>query len=296
VEANPLRHHEDVQLARGAAGGSLEHWHEFVLRYSGLILSVVRRYLAGLDRDEHRNTYVDTLESFFRVNLSRYNGETTLASWVITVTRSRCLDALRAAHGRKRLPSWLSRFSESDREVYRLYFVEQLDAGGVAAELARSGRDVGASEVAAALGRLDAQIDRRSRTRMAYELHAQSVGRVSARLLEYLDHARLAATQQREDLRPDVALIEAEARDMLVRIRAGLERLPEPERSALRLRFDTEMPTSGIATQLGLPNRRAAQALIDKAIATLRRISLSKADGHRPGNGQRPKRKGGGSD
>jgi RNA polymerase sigma factor (sigma-70 family) len=271
VEVKLVRHEADLRLATGAAAGSLADWHEFVLRYSGLILSLVRRYLSGFDDDTQRSIYVETLEHFFRTGLARYDGECTLPTWVITVTRSRCMDALRAAYGRNRRPRWLSRFSKRDRQIYRLYFVEQLDAGAVVSELQRRGHEVEMAEVLATLERLDAAIDTRSRTRLAYQLQARSVGRVSARLLEYLDHARLQSENQRHDLQPDASLIESEARDVLARVHACLQRLPESERRALELRYQEGLTEICVAGSMGLRSRRAAQVLIQRALASLRR-------------------------
>jgi DNA-directed RNA polymerase specialized sigma24 family protein len=272
VEYYRVQHEADVRLASGAAGGSVTDWHEFVLRYSGLILSVVQRYMPACDRDTQRGAYVAALETLYRGGLARYDGQITLASWVMTITRSRCLDALRGMHGRKRPPGWLRRFSERDREIYRLYFIERFDVQDIATELARRGLTVTASEIAEVIEHLDANIDRRSRTRLAYELHARSVRGVSARLLEYLDQMRFQTEHQRDQSLPDATLIETEARDMLARVQASLQRLPEPERQALELRYGLGLGPSAVASGLGLRNRRSAQLLIDRAIATLRRI------------------------
>src|SRR5215831_19335507 len=105
----------DIQLARSVVAGSLEAWHAFVLRYSGIIFSMVRRYLPDRDDDTRRDAYVRTLEHFYRTGLAHYDGRTRLSTWVMTVTRSRCLDLLRERHGRRRLPTWIQQLSTSDQ-------------------------------------------------------------------------------------------------------------------------------------------------------------------------------------
>jgi DNA-directed RNA polymerase specialized sigma24 family protein len=272
VEPDRARYVADVRLARAAANGSVADWHEFVLRYSGLMQSVVRRYLLACDDDTQRSAYVDTLESLFRGGLARYDGNSSLATWVITITRSRCLDSLRATHGRKRLPRWLRSRSARDQEIYRLYFVERLGPQAVAAHLARLGHAATSADVEGVVERFDAQMDRRQRSQLAYELRARSVPRVSARLLQYLDHARLEAERRHHESQPDAALIEADARDVLDRLRASLVQLPERERRALELRFGNGLTERAVAAGLGLPSRRSAQIVLLRALALMRRI------------------------
>ena len=270
MESNQARHHADLELATRAASGSAPDWHEFVLRYSGLILTIVRRYLAGYDDDTQRSAYVDTLEHFYRVGLRRYDGATTLGSWVITVTRSRCFDAVRAAQGRRRLPTWLRRCSALEREVYRLHFVEQLEPAAVLFQCRRHGHDITPPELQQVLERLEASIDPRSRRRMAYEMRTRSVGGVSARLLEYLDHLRIEAEARGEQLQPDAMLIEEQARATLARVLSVLETLPEAQRRALELRYLDDLTPSRIAVRMGLANRHAARTLIGRAVSSLR--------------------------
>ena len=97
----------DQNLARKAARGSEEAWHELVERYSGLIYSLIRRYLAHPDEDERRSVYVEVLETLQGGALARFDGRASLSTWIGVVTRSRCMDYLRRQHGRRQTPAWL---------------------------------------------------------------------------------------------------------------------------------------------------------------------------------------------
>ena len=262
----------DLRLAEATANGSLQAWHEFVDRYSGLIVSVVRQYLEGFDVDEHRNVYVQTLEHFYTSGLAEYDGEATLGSWVITVARSRCLDVLRARHGRRREPPWLRRLSKRERQVYRLFFVESRSHGEILAWFSGRGRPFTQAELVEIIDRLDREIDPRVRTTLVYASRARTVGAVSGRLLRVLDALRLEAEQRAEALRPDYGLLEAQTRDLVDRIRDYVVRLPEPERTVVEMHYFQDISASRIAEQLDLPNARRAYTLLERGLRGLRRM------------------------
>ena len=275
MEASPLRHQADLTFARQAASGAVEPWQEFVLRYSALILRTVRRYMMGFDVDDHRAVYVGVLAQLHGGDLNRYDGSVTLSSWVMLITRSRSLDAVRTHHGRKRSPSWLRRFSTFDREVYRLFFVEASDVATTRDELRRQGYAVGSAEVHESLDRLDARIDARLRRQLAYELYARSVGGVTARLLACADSLRQRAEDAQEWSAPDAFLVEEETRAMVARLRADIDRLPSDERGAIQLRFWGGLRADAIAARMGLGAPSQVQRLIRRAILRLRRILVT---------------------
>lgn len=261
----------DLELAGAVAAGSLDAWHEFVLRYSALILSTVRRYMPGFEVDDHRNVYVDILKRLLHGALRQYDGTVTLASWVIVVSRNRSLDALRTHHGRKRLPAWLRRLPALEQEVYRLFYVEGQDAEAVAAHLARSQPGTTAGSVEAALDHLDTHMSPRLRTQLAYELQARSAAGATSRLLEFMNELRRQNTDAQERLRPDAALRQGEAQAMLSRIQAQVERLPADERRAIELFYWGGLRADAVAGHMGLANGQRARSLLRSAVNRLRR-------------------------
>lgn len=266
----------DLRLAGAAAAGALPAWHEFVLRYSNLILATVRRYMAGFDADDHRTVYVDILAHMHREGLRRYDGSITLASWVIVLARNRCLDAVRAQWGRKRPPAWLRAASPFDAAVYHLFHVDGLDVAAVVGELERRGHaGVDSASVFAALDRLDARISSSLRTQLAYELQARSVGRTAARLLEHADEVRRHVEAAQNALRPDILLIEKEAQSLAARVQKELGSLPEDVRRAVQLRYVERCGADETASRLGLRNRGSAHRLLRRAIEHLRRALMA---------------------
>jgi RNA polymerase sigma factor (sigma-70 family) len=271
MESPSVTHSSDLSLAQSVALGSLESWHTFVIRYSALILSIVRRYFPDSDEDARYEAYVRTLEHFYRSGLADYDGHTTLATWVMTVSRSRCLDVLRNRAGRKRFPGWVKSLSEIERFIYLRYFWHGESYGQLAERW--GGRDPALTREVfiEALDHIESKLNRRSRLSMAYELEARSVRGVSKRLLEYMDHIRLDYETQRDAVRPDVQLLEQQARQTLERVTACLSELVTEEREILKLHYYHDLPASQIARTLGLPGSRKVYTMLHRALASLRR-------------------------
>ena len=290
MEAKRQEHAADLELAQAAAQGSLSAWHEFVSRYSGLIFSIVRRYLVICEDDEQRAVYVQCLEHLYRSQLARYDGRASLGTWVMTVTRSRCLDALRSRRGRKRPPVWLKDLSPHDQEFYRLYFLEGRSYGAIAEEFAHGGRIFTPELFAGSLARIEARMDRGLRTRMAYDLQARSVGAVSGRLLEFLDHLRLEQQERAEVLQADFELVQTQTRSLLEQVEACVARLKEPERGVIQLHFYDGLPAPEIARRMELSGPRRVYTLIDRGVGMLR--SMLRAPVLRPERASHPEGEG----
>lgn len=270
MDANALKYGADLALARQAAAGEVAAWHVFVLRYSGLIRGMVRRYYGGWPEDDQLNLYVAVLEFLHAKGLAGYDGRAALSTWVMTVTRSRCYDAVRHEVGRRRPPRWLQQLSTIDQEIYRLYFLEQLPLPAIATRL--RGR-LAPPELEALEARVHAladRLDRGTRRRLAYELHARSVGALSGRVLETMDQLKLELEDLADAGRPDTALFEARTRRLLAELEACVLRLKEPERQVIELRYYREMSAPGIARRLNLPGPRHVNSLLQRALGLLR--------------------------
>ena len=242
----------------------MDAWHRLVERHSAVIHSVLRRYLQ--DEEEVRDAYVDTLERLYKGQLARYEGRSSLSTWLVFVARSAALDRLRSRLGRRELPAGVKDLSEREREIFRRYYFE-----GQSFEAVRHWAALPADELAEILGRIEATLSRRSLRRYAYDLHASSVGAASGRLLEFLDHLREEHAGRLSEREPDYALLEKEARATTRRVRALIERLPEAERRILTLRFDHGLSARQIAESMGLEGQRQAYTQVDRALRRLRK-------------------------
>jgi RNA polymerase sigma factor (sigma-70 family) len=265
-------HSEDRRLAARAAAGDLAAWHQFVLGYSGLIRSMTRRYYHGRRREEAATLHVDILAWFHREGLARYDGRAALSTWVMTVTRSRCLDALREEFGRIRPPRWLASLPELDQWIYRLYFVEYREIPEILDRLARGGHVLTAKALEERLRNMHGRLDKRVVRRLAWDLQARSVGAMSGRLLEMLDHLAREHAGRSEANRPDVVLFEKRTRALLEEIRECVERLEGPERRVVECRYYRAMTVVGIAREFDMAGPRAVRSLLNRALGAMRRM------------------------
>lgn len=274
MEASRTAYKFDLQLARAISAGDVEAWHDFVQRYSSVIFSIARRYLADFDAEIWRDTYVDVLEYLYAVGLAKYDGRAALSTWVMAISRTRALDHRRALRGRKRDPVWLAALGPRDREVFHLYFEEGESIATIRERFAAQGVIVSTAEIGRSLARLDERMDRRLRTRLAYDLHARTVGMASGNLLDFIDHVRQENATAAEALRPDLILIERRTSQLLDRVQRAVRQLDPEERQIVELRFYRSLTAQQIADTLGHESPRRVYTLLDGAVRRLRRLAL----------------------
>jgi RNA polymerase sigma factor (sigma-70 family) len=266
---DPPNHLADLTLARAVLAGDESAWHRFVTGHSGILLAILRRYLH--DTDEIRTAYVDVLADLRQGKLAEYAGRSSLSTWLACIARGAAVDHLRHTLGRREEPAGLTDLDERQREVFRLYYVEGRAYEEVRLRLRQSGRLADGESVAEILADLESHLNHRTLRRLAWDLHAASVGAASGRLLEYLDDAAAAGNDAVLAQSPDADLIAGEARRHVARILALVEQLPPEERTVLRLRFDAGWTADQIAEKLAIPGRRRVYTILDRALARLRR-------------------------
>jgi DNA-directed RNA polymerase specialized sigma24 family protein len=264
-------HEQDSALVREVLNGSTEAWHRLVRRYSRLILAVIHRYIPHHRQDEARSLYATVLESLYRTKLATFQGRSALSTWLVVVTRSVVVDDLRHRLGGRDLHEALRALPPLEREVFQHYYVEGLSFGAVRRLVRDQGALVSAERLLEALRTIEERVQTRYARRLSYDLHAQSVGAASGRLLEYLDHARFEFEERSETERADFETLAREARQLVLRIQAEIDRLPEEERRLLVLRFEQGWTAQRIAEELGLEGQRAVYTWIDRILRVLRR-------------------------
>ncbi len=260
---------QDLELVRKITSGSQDAWEQFIFRYSGLIHAVVRRYL--FEAEEIRDVYVDVLSRLHDGRLATYEGRSALSTWLVLVARSVALDHLRRRFGRRETPGGVLKLGQRDQRIFQLFYVDGLGFDAVRHWLAQRGEPISAEDLAAALGRIEGTIDHRTLKRIAYDLHAPSVGAATGRMLEFLDWHRDRQERLRQEHNPEQLLIDKEARRTAERARELLEELPEEERRVLTLRFDRGWTAVQIAAEMGYENPRRSYTVIDKGLRRLRR-------------------------
>lgn len=264
-------HADDLVLVRAILEGSSEAWRDFVTRYSGLIHAVIHRYLYAVNADEARTVYVDTLASLRRRKLATYEGRAALSTWLTLVARTMVLDHLRHRFGRHELPDALRKLDEADQKVFRLYYVEGRSFGEVRGCLGRNGESWAISRLLASLRRIEDRLDSRWLKRLSYDLHAQSTGAVSGRLIQYLEHVRREFQENAGVQSADYDLMEREAQQTLAQVLAAIARLAPEDREILTLRFDRGWSARRIADELGLAGPRVAYTALERIVRKLKR-------------------------
>lgn len=260
-------HAEDLALARDVVSGSSDSWSGFVHRYSGLIFSVIRRYLYNEDEDEQRNVYVRILEDLYTRRLADYDGRSSLATWIVTIARSRSLDFLRSRYGRRSAPRWLDEVTAREKEIYTLHYIEGLGVREIVSRLTSDGVSLTDSEVADCLHALGSRMTRQLRTRLAYDLHARNGGSPLDALSDELHRAGAVATESNN---PEYRLFVNEQQRMLDRLRTYVEQLESEERDVVRLCFDEGLTARETAERLGLVSARRTYTILARAIHHLR--------------------------
>lgn len=270
-ELSRERTEQDRALVQAVLAGSTEAWHEFVQQYSRLILAVIHRYIPRRHMDEARTLYATVLESLYRTKLATYEGRASLSTWVVLVTRSAVVDDLRQRLGGRELHATLKSLPALERDVFQRYYVEGLSFGAVRRIVRDNGALLSTERLLEVLRDLEAKVGGRLARRLSYDLHAQSVGGASGRLLEYLDHARFEFEERSESDRADFDTLDHEARRTLLRVKEELDRLPADERKLLSLRFEQGWTAQRIAEELGLGGQRSVYTGIDRIVRALRR-------------------------
>lgn len=263
-------HHEDAALVRAIHSGSVNAWHDFLDRYSGLVFQVVRRHLFAADEDDVRTVYVEVLKNLYEGALDKYEGRSSLATWLIVFARNRSLDFFRRQNGRDRPPRGQERLSDFDRRVLKFYFVDRVPIEITIHMLQWAGYRVSAVEVAESIRRVEATIDPRYLRKLDDEHLGRKRNGGNARMLKCLMQMRIDQEAAMAAERPDARLMAQELTSAANRVRELLDTLPADERRAIDMRFRRGLTAIEIADELGLEGQRRAYTVIARAIRRLR--------------------------
>lgn len=264
-------HEIDLALARRVLAGDEASWESFVQKYAGLLYSVVRRYLRTRDVDDVRSVLVDVLVALRRGKLATYEGRAALSTWLTMVARSEALEQVRRRFGRGRDVRGCEQLTAAEKELFRLYHVEGVPARDAIAVLSRGGEAWTVDRFIASLRAVERKLGERWLRRHAYDMHAQSVGAASGRMLEYLDHVREEFQSQAGGHSPEYHLMEREARRTAERVAELIATLAPEERRILTLRFERGWTARAIADELGLPGTRGVYTVLERVVRRLRR-------------------------
>lgn len=268
--ADPNEFAADHDLVGRILAGSEADWHEFIDRYSGLVYSVLRRYL--FQDEEIQDVWVKVMDRLIKGALNGYEGRSKLSTWLVFVARSTVFDHLRSVRGRREEPAGLEDLDERERLVFDRFHQQGRTYEEVRHELAESGRLADGESLAGILAAIEDRISVRVLRRIAWDLHAGGAGVASGRMLEFMEAAARESRERSGSITPEMELFRKETQDTLDRIRELMQELPEQERKVLELRFDDGWPARRIADELELSGQREVYTIVTRATRTLRRL------------------------
>ncbi|HPF71051.1 MAG TPA: sigma-70 family RNA polymerase sigma factor, partial [Candidatus Krumholzibacteria bacterium] len=219
-----------------------------------------------------KTVWTSVLARLHEGQLRSYAGRSKLSTWLVVVARSAAIDHVRARRGRTHRPDSWESLSPRQQQVYRMLFVQGRTPDEARHALLAEGALEAGESLAEIVAGLEEIVGERALQRMAWNAEASSVGAVSGRLLEYLDHAVREAAAQGEALSPERRLHQEQARRTVERVRSAMQALPELERRALELRFDQGLQAESIGRELGIPRRREVYTLLDRALRNVRKL------------------------
>lgn len=260
----------DHLLAHRAAEGSEPHWHAVVERYTPLIRSVVRRYVH--DEDDIRTIWTGVLERLRQGTLASYQGQSSLATWLVFVARSESLDHVRRVRGRRRLPERLVGRPELLVAAYTELFLEGRGPAEVTHRLRGRGLLPPERSLAEVLNELEDLLGDDTLRRIACDLQADRAGLAGNRFLELLDETDGVASAEYFDWTTEQELHAADTRRTLDRIHAIVADLPAAEREVVKLRFEQGWTAGRIARELNLKDQREVYTISERALRGIRKL------------------------
>lgn len=267
----PEQHADDVVLVGRILAGDERAWEWFVTRYAGLIHAIARRYLRSRDADDAHDVFVDVLVSLRRSKLRTYEGRAALSTWLTLVTRSEVMDHLRHNFGRSIRARAMKRLDPREQALFRWYYIEGRTAEDIVSSLDTAGDHWTLDRFRAAVQHIERQVGDHWLRRLAYDLHAQSVGAASGRMLEYLEHVRDENQQREGAFSPEYHLMEREARRTVEQLHERMAALKPRERQMLEMRYERGWSAPRIAEELGMDRPRGVYTVIDRIVRGLRR-------------------------
>ncbi|MBU8869769.1 MAG: sigma-70 family RNA polymerase sigma factor [Gemmatimonadales bacterium] len=260
----------DLALVDRILAGSEQDWHHFIDNYSGLVYSVLRRYL--FNEEDVRDVWVLVMERLIGGTLKGYAGRSSLSTWLVFVARSTVFDHLRSARGRREDPPGLENLSERCRLVFDRFYRNGCTYEEVRHELVRSDLLADGESLAAILVEIEEALNSRVLRRIVWDLQAASVGVASGRMLEFLEVAARESRERSGSITPEMVLFQKETTRTIERIRELMQDLPEQERRVLELRFDDGWSANRIADELELSGQREVYTIVNRATRALRRM------------------------
>jgi RNA polymerase sigma factor (sigma-70 family) len=259
---------EDLRLVHKILAGDERAWHDFIDIYSPLMKRVIHRYVSKAEL--RLNLFVSLLEKLKYKKLSRFDGKSSLATWLFIVAKNHCRDYYRSARGVRHILTALKGLGRLDLRYFRLLYIERMPLRHVYQSLRL--------EVGGELSFLDLiECEERIRKRMK----RKRLGRVLDKLLnpEVLSavpfsEAMHQAPKQAVYPPPDLNLDASRLEEALVCLREAILSLPSKDQIILKLRFEHKISARRIGEILDLGNEKQVYRKIRNLVAELKTMLI----------------------
>lgn len=271
VNGYPVPQQDDSNLVSSILNGSVEAWHDFIERFSGLILGVIRRQLYEADEDQIRTIYVEILAALHDGSLETYRGTSSLATWLIVFTRNRARDHLRKLYGRSNEPKGFENLDARDRLAFKLFYVERLPLEALMLQMRWDEPEITADDIVRSIQRIEANLNPRYLRNLEEKHQARMRGIRSVQLARYLVDISIRDDMCIRYVRPDSETLERDINDVACSLREKIAELREDERKILYLRFEKGLSAQEIAEEMDIGGRRRVYTIIDRIVRKLRK-------------------------
>ena len=266
-----IRQQDDFNLASAINDGSEKAWHEFVERYSGLIMGVIRRQLFEADEDQVRTIYVDILSSLYTSGLQKYRAKSSLSTWLIVFTRNRARDHLRRLYGRSTEPTGYRKLRKRDKLVFKLFYNEMLPLGAIVLQLRWSEPKITIDDIVKSIRRIEKILNPRYLRNLNEKNQARRHGIRSIQLARYLIDISVRDDIYARCVKPDSAMLERETSESVRELKEKIANLHENERKILYLKFDKGLSAKEIASEMEIAEERRVYTIVDRITRKLRK-------------------------
>lgn len=226
-------------------------WDEFLDRYAGLVLAILRHL--GFDHDEAMDRFVYVCEKlceqkFRRLRTIRFAGrQGEITPWLRTVVKHLSVNWAWSVDGRKRLFKSIAELPARERRTFELYFWRGLAPSEIHEQLrVEEQSGVRLVEVLDALEVIFAHLSENQKWRLMSQL---TRNRQAVRIADEDPETRIAFEPQDGEVNPEEALLRQERRQFVEEALAGLA---PRERLVLQLRYEEALTFAEVAEIMSL--------------------------------------------
>ena len=263
----------DLELVKKIMTGDVTAWHRFVETYTDNMQVIIGRYVN--DEEIARDLYVLLLEKLKTEKLARFNGRSTLSTWLFVVTVNHCRDYFRSSKGIRHVLTAMGGLDPIDRRYFKLAFIQGLPIHEVLEGLrVEMGDHISYLDLIECEERIIETARERKLGRLIEKLLSPSIMPnmpLNDATYAFSDQTRM---ERRARPYPDIMMESDLFLEALGNLRKALLQLPHRDQLILQLRFEHKASARRICEVLDLGNERMVYRRLEKLLAQLKAMLL----------------------